>query len=840
MAFSAREFRSVTFSGLVQGVGFRPTVANLANDLGVSGWVRNAGGAAECALAGSGDALNALIGEIQARFAILDMRVSPIPPFSAEGFSIAESGEVGAGALALIPPDAPTCESCLAELRDPKNRRYMHPFISCAACGPRYTILKRLPYDRDATAMDAFPMCASCAPEYKSPRDRRFHAQTIACHACGPRLEYRPGGEAPGGAAPGTPAKGPCPLESHTENDYFPCPAASHGILKGEAPGGAAPGTPAKGKLSPWNSMLGTGTTVPPAKESHAGNEYVPYPAAPHGILKGEALEQEREGGALAVSFAARDILAGGIVAIKGIGGFHLACLPEQAPVERLRAIKGREGKPFAVMFGALLDIEQVCDVSDAARALLTGFARPIVLLNAKGKAFSENVTRGSLDIGCFLPYAPVHHLLFDALSESGVRALVMTSANVSGEPIIFDSEGLSRFQPGDLAGILDHDRAILNPVDDSVARVIDGGAQILRRARGYAPLPIRLEGARGEAFCAGGDLKAAFSYVKSGYAYVGPHVGDLGDAGCLCRYALLSENMKLLLNAHPEIAARDLHPRYLSAAHAGELGLPTKEVQHHHAHIASAMAEHGLTRAIGVAFDGTGFGADGAIWGGEFLLCEGGAFRRTGHLLPLAVVGGDRIARDANRLSAFYLDASGIDPARADWAVLKKARDLRVNCATETSMGRLFDAASAILGICGENEYEGECAILLEREAALARRAGIAPAGLAFDLAQSGDSFVADFRSVVRALARGGDVPALALGFHAAVADLVARACERMRAASGLSDVALSGGVFQNRLLTELCLAALRAHGFRVFINRQVPPGDGGISLGQAYIVAR
>jgi hydrogenase maturation protein HypF len=725
----------------VQGVGFRPTVALLAAEYGVTGWVRNAGGLVQCLLSGDPAAIDALLQAIQARFSILRMDVREVPPFEAADFRILESGDAPEGEAlpALVPPDAPVCDECLRELRDPANRRYCHPFISCSACGPRYSIIRALPYDRETTAMRGFPMCKACAAEYTAPRDRRFHAQTIACPDCGPKLTYLRGGIAQ------------------------PCPIAS----------------------------------------------------------------------------AARDIWGGGVVAIKGIGGYHLACLPEESPVMRLRQMKGRERKPFALMFRSLEDIEAVCEVGPEERALLTGFARPIVLLPVKTPAFCENVASGSLEYGCFLPYTPVHHLLLDEVAAGGAKALVMTSANVSGEPILYEEEQIAAFAPGALSGILTHDRPIENSLDDSVARVIDGAPQILRRARGYAPLPVPVGGS-GRVFAAGGDLKAACCVLEGGYAHIGPHIGDLEDEGCSERYGRTAGNLVKLLSAKPDRAACDMHPRYFSSEYARQTGLPIVEVQHHHAHVASVMAEHGLSRALGVAFDGTGYGTDGTVWGGEFLLCEGAEFRRAGYLLPVKMAGGDESMRDGAKTAACYQGMSGAAPDYSGWGVLEKALSLNINAVESSSMGRLFDAASSILGVCRENRYEGECAILLEREAALAMRSGIEPAPLAFDLTEIDGRIVADWRPVIRVLSAGGRVPALALGFHEAVAGMVARVCETLCARYGVRDVALSGGVFQNRLLTEGCLKRLRTLGYGVYLNRQAPPGDGGISLGQAFIASR
>ncbi len=722
-------------------MGFRPTVARLARERGIAGWVRNAGGLAECLFAGDSAALTALTEEIKARFSIIRMNSADAPAFDGDDFHIIESAAAPEGAAQprIVPPDAPVCDDCLRELGDPSDRRYRHPFISCAACGPRYSILRALPYDRDATAMSGFPLCGRCAKEYASPVDRRFHAQTVACPDCGPVLSY----------------------------------------------------------------------------------------------LKRGAVSEDPIAGAI------RDILSGGIVAVKGIGGYQLACLPEGAPVARLREIKGREAKPFALMFRDVSDIEAVCHVCEAERALLTSFARPIVLISIKAGAFSENVTRGSLEYGCFLPYTPVHRLLLDGVREAGAKALVMTSLNVSGEPIVYEDEQLSAFAHNEIAGILTHDRPIVNPSDDSVARVIDKKPQILRRARGYAPLPLFI-GGNGRAIAAGGDLKAAACVFSEGYAYMAPHVGDLEDADCMERYGMVTDNLLSLLGVMPGTAAADMHPRYFSRAWAEALRLPITRVQHHHAHIASVMAEHSLSRVLGVAFDGTGYGPDGTVWGGEFLLCDGAEYARVGSLMPVLMAGGDESMRDANKIAACYQAMSGIVPGYDGWGVLEKALRLKINTARSSSMGRLFDAASAILGICRENRYEGECAIRLEQAATLARRGGVRPAEMAFETTERDGFIEADWRPVIRALSAGGESGALALGFHEAACDMVERCVTLLCERHEVQDVALSGGVFLNRVLTERCLALLRARGLNAYINHRVPPGDGGIGLGQAFILSR
>ena len=396
-------------------------------------------------------------------------------------------------------------------------------------------------------------------------------------------------------------------------------------------------------------------------------------------------------------------------------------------------------------------------------------------------------------------------------------------------------------FAKGKLSGILAHNREISNPLDDSVARVLDGQPQILRRARGYAPLPIPLAAQDRQVFAAGGDLKAAFCLLKSDCAYISPHIGDLEDGNCNERYGQLHASLSSMLDHKPSKSACDLHPCYFSTEYTKGLHMPVHTIQHHHAHIGSVMAEHGLNKVLGVAFDGTGYGPDSTIWGGEFLLCEGAEFQRLGHLLPADILGGDESMKDGQKTSACFQFASGLAPdGYMEWPIVKRALELSINTVKTSSMGRLFDSASSLLGICHQNGYEGECAIQLEQSAELARRAGAAPSPMAFDIIEEDGCILADWRPVIRVLKAGEDVPALALGFHLAVANMVEQICILLCHSQNVYDVALSGGVFLNHLLLCWCTEKLQAQGIRVYINRQVPPGDGGISLGQAFIASR
>ncbi len=773
---------SVSVRGIVQGVGFRPYVARLAAARGVAGEVRNLGGRVEILAEAGPDILDAFLADLrgflppQAEIVHLETAPydGPSDPF-VHGFRVVESGTDDEGA-ALFPPDLPVCPDCLRELADPGDRRYRHAMISCQSCGPRYTILDRLPYDRENTAMAGFPMCPACAAEYSSRSDRRYHAQTVSCHHCGPQLGYR--SNAPGG--------------------------------------GGADAT-------------------------------------------GEA--------ALVAAVAA--LRSGGLVAVKGIGGYHLCCRTDSADaVERLRRLKGRDQKPFAVLFPDLASIRCLCAVSGPEAALLASRARPIVLLDRLAAAdpgatpLVAAVTRGSRQVGAFLPYTPLQALL---LAELG--PLVATSANASDQPImtteseLFDLVGVDGSRPD---GILHHDRPIRTGLDDSVAQVAGGLPQVLRRARGHAPLPVYLASSGPDLLAAGADLKASFCLSRGPYAYPGPFFGDLASEASYDRYAAEAGRMASLFGVRPVLVAHDLHPGYLSTRFARASGLPLVPVQHHHAHVASVQAEHGLLGPVlGVAFDGTGYGTDGTVWGGEFLLCAGASFERAGHLRPVLLAGGDSASREGWKAAVSYLrDAFGADaasavaalarrdgpapsgPTRFDAdpaAALLRALDAGVAVHVSSSAGRLFDAASALLGLCLVSRYEAEAAILLEAAARDALLAGMVPDPVPLPLDGSDDRLVVDTRPLVRRLAGTGRAPGevlqAALDFHESLARATAALCGRVRDRTGVADAALTGGVFQNRVLSVRCRDLLAEAGFRVYCNRDVPPNDGGIALGQAWV---
>lgn len=737
--------RLITVLGVVQGVGFRPFVARLAEKLGVRGTVRNSGGVVEIAAQAEPEIMERFLGDLK-RCAPSGAQVervltAELPDRDDCGFAIVESGS-RPESPPLFPPDLPICEDCLRELYAPDDRRYGYPFISCVACGPRYSILNRLPYDRCTTTMDEFPMCRECETEYTTDTRRR-HAQTISCHDCGPQLLFQ--------------------------------------------------------------------------------------------------LGEKRLEGAEALEEGVRLLRSGAVLALKGIGGYQFACDPRNGDaVQKLRLLKHRERKPFAVMVSSLDSIREICRMDGEEEALLTSPARPIVLLRKKHDRFCPGVSGESRFLGAFLPYTGLHQLLTDACGP-----LVMTSANLTDEPILTeDAEALS-LSSKYLSGILYHTRRIVTPLDDSVARVVCGEPQVIRRSRGYVPMPLFLEReAPAPILALGGDLKACFCLMSGNRAYLSQYFGDMESYKVSQIYRANLDRMERIFHLTPQIAACDLHPGYQTASLAQTLDLPVVKIQHHHAHIASVMAEHALQSCIGVAFDGTGFGSDGTIWGGEFLLCRGTEFTRPAHLRNVPLCGGDQAATDAELTALCYLSAAGEKIPSGRAGLVSAALRSGVNTCESSSAGRLFDAASAILGIRTQNTYEGECAIALENAAAAARETGEAPYPLQLGVVDSPEGLVLDqvglIREVFRAARDGAPTGAAALGFHLALARGVSEVCGILRERNGENAVALSGGVFGNLILMEECVRLLREDGFRVDWNRAVPCNDGGICLGQAWLCAQ
>jgi len=752
---------TVAVEGIVQGVGFRPFVYRLAQTHGLRGSVRNGLGGVLIEVEGDEDRLACFLDDVVsdapavARPRRLTVAWSE-PRFDTTEFTIDASCHHGEPEP-FPAPDLAICAACLSELSDPADRRHGHPFLNCTGCGPRFTIIRGLPYDRERTAMAGFSMCPACRAEYEDPGNRRFHAEPIACPDCGPSLTLR------------------------------------------DADGRAVTTDPLRG--------------------------------------------------------AAAALRAGGIVAVKGLGGYHLACDATNAgAVAELRRRKAREAKPLAVMVADLDAARAVCGISRAEADLLSSPARPIVLLAkraADGRpALADEIAPRLGELGLMLPYTPLHHLL---LGMADVP-LVVTSGNRSDEPIACeDGDALSR-----LRGIADlflvHDRPIQVRCDDSIARVARGGPMVIRRARGHVPLAIALphEGAR-PILAVGGELKSAFALVRGRDAFLSQHLGDLADERAWRAWVDAVAHFQRLLGLAPGIVAHDLHPGYRSTVYARSLeGVERIAVQHHHAHIASCLADNGLdTRVIGVAWDGTGYGADGHVWGGEFLVADVAGYERAGHLEDVPLPGGDAAIREPWRMAAVFLreaygDAmAGLDLDfvrrldRSAWRVLTRAIERGLNAPPTSSAGRLFDAVASLLGLRDTADFEAQAAMELE---ALAEPE--ADRLYPVNITLAGEGVVVRTPDVIRGVVEDlldEVAPArIAARFHATLAEVIARGCARIRAQRGLGRVALSGGVFQNMRLQHGAVARLEGAGFEVYTHHQVPPNDGGLALGQAAVAAR
>ena len=799
---------SVRVEGVVQGVGFRPFVYSLATRLGLAGWVGNdADGVfaeVEGPAAGVQDFLAALVRDAPPLAQVERVTAEPISPDGRAGFAIVSSQPVPSDPAGrrrtLVSADTATCADCLRELADPADRRFGYPFINCTNCGPRFTIVRDVPYDRPLTTMAGFAMCALCRAEYDDPANRRFHAQPVCCPACGPQLRLVDAANTDLTAAPG----GRAPHQTGVPPDH---------------PDGA-PRPP--GVLS-----------------THPG----PGQRAAHQPRTGVKHDVSALAGAVQV------LLDGQVLAVKGLGGYHLAVnARSQAAAARLRAAKHREDKPFAVMVPDLAAARGLCHVDELAESLLTSARRPIVLLprRASGQV-ADAVAPGNRQLGLLLPYTPLHYLLLRGFPHP----MVLTSGNVSDEPIAYrDDDALAR-----LGGIADafltHDRPIHVRTDDSVVRPFRGRAAVLRRSRGYAPEPlaVRSRFTRPVLAC-GAELKNTFCLGRARHAFLSPHIGDLANYETLRSFTEGIEHFQRLFDVTPELVAHDLHPEYLSTKYALDLpGADLVGVQHHHAHVASCLADNDEAGpVIGVAFDGTGFGPDGTIWGGEFLLADLAAAERGGSLAGLPMPGGAAAIRQPWRMAAVYLDAAfpgalpdGLAVAArnsASWAdVLAMARR-GVNSPLTSSAGRLFDAVAALLGVRDTINYEGQAAVELEQLARVPGMASGYPAQLT-----PGPPFTVAGCDLVRAAAEdllAGQPPeVISARFHRGVAELIVAGCQLLRERSGLGTVALSGGVFQNRLLLGTVTSLLEASGFRVLTHSRVPPNDGGISLGQAVVAA-
>lgn len=758
-----RERQHIRVQGIVQGVGFRPFVYSLAAELQLAGFVCNDSQGVVIEVEGEPNILDFFREALRQRkppLAQIDTVIAEyIPPRGEAAFVITPSQALD-GRHTLISPDVATCPDCLEELQTRSDRRYRYPFINCTNCGPRFTIVQDVPYDRDKTTMHGFPLCPDCQAEYDNPLNRRFHAQPNACPVCGPHVQLS---------------------------------AISHH----------------------WS------------------------------------VSSDR----LLIKATAQLLIRGDIVGIKGLGGYHLACdaLHETA-VARLRQRKHREAKPFALMVPDLETAERLCFINQAEAELLQSRQRPIVLLAKRPDcSLAAAVAPSYNSLGLMLAYTPLHTLLLQNFTElvgaARPSVLVMTSGNISDEPIAYrDDEAQERLAP--LADyFLTHNRPIHMRCDDSVARIVAGKPQILRRARGYVPAPIRLERPFPQPILAvGGHLKNSFCLGKDNHAFVSHHIGDLENLETLTSFREGIAHFQRLFDIEPEVVAYDLHPEYLATKHALSLDLPQKiGVQHHHAHIASVMAEHNLAEpVIGVAADGTGYGLDGAIWGGEFMVADCQDFERLAHLAYVPLPGGEQAIKQPWRMAAVYLQHTfGDDFLNLDipfvhqldqqkWRPLAQMMARDINSPLTSSFGRLFDAVSAVLGIRSEAVYEGQAAIELEMLAQ--------PTDKAYPFTITpGTPAQLDVRpmmtAIVYELGRGVAVPVLAGRFQRTVAQMVTAVCCQIQQQTGLNRVALSGGVFQNRLLLEQAHDLLGNQGFQVYTNRQVPPNDGGISLGQAAV---
>jgi hydrogenase maturation protein HypF len=793
----------ITVKGIVQGVGFRPYVYTLANSLNLRGYVTNTSDGVSIDVEGEkvADFIARLPAEVPDISRVYEVAVSPLPSCGYTDFRIVESADEGM--FTLISPDVSVCDDCLKELLDPDDRRYLYPFINCTQCGPRFSITKAVPYDRPNTTMSVFKMCPDCDREYHDPKDRRFHAQPDACPKCGPQVQLK------------------------VQNSTFKVSEEEHPL------------------------------------------------AATIRLLK-----------------------EGAVVAIKGIGGFHIACdATNNGAVERLRERKRRNNKPFGLMAPGIEEIERSCEVSGEERQLLLSGRRPIVLLRRKGRLgtlLSEAVAPHTRDLGFMLPYTPLHYLLFyyptpatppavSSLSKgkkaggAHFNALVMTSGNLSEEPIVRDNDEAIDKLRGIVDAVLVHDRDIFMRVDDSVVRLIredrqgtgrelrksakDRSLSFVRRSRGFAPEPIALHGDGPDVLGCGADLKNTFTVTRGAFAIPSQHIGDMENFETLGFFEESLENIKKVYRAEPVAIAYDLHPGYLSTRWALEQGARGRErgiamhgIQHHYAHIGSVMAEHGLQgKVIGVAFDGTGYGLDQNLWGGEFLVADVHGFERAAHFRYIPLPGGETSIREPWRTAVSYLvDAEGeraFDRMEALGFTAKYGADLiksvikliplKEFSPLSSGTGRLFDAVSALLGVCDRNTFEGEAAMALESLVAEGVETEY-PVDIKVDIAEKKGMLI-DFSYCITAMAgdflRGADRGAIAARFHNTICSVIVRTAKAIAEAWGVNNVALSGGSFQNLYLRERAVRLLAQEGLNVYVNEKVPCNDAGISLGQAYL---
>jgi hydrogenase maturation protein HypF len=735
--------------GRVQGVGFRPTFYRELTRRGCGGSIRNTPEGVVLEVEGPADVLDAFVRDFRRiapeRARVDELTVEEVEPRGETEFRI-EPSRADGPSLLPIPPDLATCAECLRELHDPDCRRRGYAFDTCTACGPRFTIARQVPFDRDRSSMDQFPPCPDCGREYADPADRRMHAVTISCPTCGPSLSFL------------TPDGGP---------------------------------------------------------------------------LDGDPIERTQ-----------RMLRDGAILAVKGVGGFHLACdATRETVVARLRERKRRPAKPLAIMVPDLSACERMCIVPEFERSLLSSPQAPIVLLRKRPDCpVADAVAPGLYELGVMLPYTPLHVLLFD--DPAVPRALVMTSCNRSEEPIAIAHEHVADELADLVDGILTNDRPITNRCDDSLVAAFSGQPLPMRRSRGYVPEPIELTDGGPSVLATGGMLKNAFALTSGRRAFLSQHIGDVSDADNALYFARSVERFCALLRLEPEVVACDMHPDYPTTAYARELaearGLPLVAVQQHHAHVVSCLAEHGRDGpVIGVSWDGSGYGDDEAVWGGEFLLCDRRGYERRYHLDYVRMPGGERAVQQPWRMALSHLaNALGPEAALArmrrhvgerELTLALRAMELREFSPPTSSAGRLFDAVAALLGVRLEATYEGQAACELEARAADSTGCyGFGYDGGRITLAETFDGLCRDLD--------GGEGPAVIAGrFHATMARLIVETCRRLRDETGMETAALSGGVMQNRTLLGLAVPALEADGFEVLLQTRVPPNDGGLCLGQA-----
>ena len=763
-------------TGIVQGVGFRPFVYNLATNMGLAGWVLNSSAGVEIEATGPLDTLDSFVQSLRSeapplahidRLSVDELPEAKISSLQGNGFTIKRS-KARPGEFQPISPDVAICDDCLRELFDPTDRRFRYPFINCTNCGPRFTIIQDIPYDRPKTTMAPFKMCLDCQHEYENPTNRRFHAQPNACPVCGPRVWFQ--------------------------------------------------------------------------RDRHSTQH------------------QREVAGDNAVQATRQALANGDIVAIKGLGGFHLACdATNNTAVARLRERKGRVDKAFALMSFDASTVEEYCELDPSERKLLTSRERPIVLLRRRASTpVSPLVAPRNNTLGVMLPYTPLHYLLLhpDQGNPPFPLALVMTSGNYSEEPIVTDNEEALRRLSELADAFLFHDRDIHARCDDSVTRIFSGTELPIRRSRGYAPYPIHLPFPVKQVLATGGGLKSTFCITRDRYAFLSQHIGNMDNYETLRFFDQMVKQSCDMFRVHPEVIAHDMHPAYLSTQWAtGQIPSSTAleasrvdAVQHHHAHVAACMAENGHDGeqpVIGVIFDGTGYGTDGAIWGGEFLIADYTSFERAAHLKYTPLPGGDAAIRSPYRIALAQLWAAGIPwadelaPTAAirsvEKTILARQLERQINTVPTSSMGRLFDAVSALAGVRQVINYEGQAAIELEM---------IVQPEIEDSYAFSVQGDVVDTSPVIRAVVtdvlRGTPAGVIASKFHNGVAQMIQSVCLRLREAGNLNTIVLSGGVFQNVTLLGKTIDLLNREGFNVITHHLVPPNDGGISLGQAVVASK